>query len=62
MDSCKAGETLDAAINSANQKVDYYEIASYGTLRQFAENLGLTETVSLIDATLNEEKAADKKL
>ena len=62
MDSCEEGAMCDAGIISAAQKVEHYEIASYGTLRQFAETLGLTEAVSLLEATLNEEKAADKKL
>ncbi len=52
----------DAGIISAAQKVEHYEIASYGTLRQFAETLGLTEVVTLLETTLNEEKAADVKL
>jgi len=52
----------DAGIISAAQKVEHYEIATYGTLRQFAETLGLTEAVSLLEATLEEEKAADSKL
>ena len=62
MESCKAGAMRDAGIISAGQKVEHYEIASYGTLRQFAKTLGLTEAVSLLEATLNEEKSADKKL
>ena len=62
MESCEEGAMRDAGIISAGQKVEHYEIASYGTLRQFAETLGLTEAVSLLEATLNEEKAADKKL
>jgi ferritin-like metal-binding protein YciE len=62
MESCEAGAMRDAGIISAAQKVEHYEIASYGTLRQFAETLGLTEAVSLLEATLNEEKAADEKL
>lgn len=41
---------------------EHYEIASYGTLRQFAETLGLDEAVELLEATLEEEKAADEKL
>ena len=41
---------------------EHYEIASYGTLRQYAETLGLSEALSLLEATLNEEKAADQKL
>ena len=44
------------------QKVEHYEIASYGTLRTFAEILGLDEAVELLQQTLDEEKAADEKL
>ena len=62
MESCEKGAMCDAGIISAGQKVEHYEIASYGTLRQFAETLGLTEAVSLLEATLDEEKAADEKL
>lgn len=62
MESCEEGAMCDAGIISASQKVEHYEIASYGTLRQFAETLGLTKAVSLLEATLNEEKAADQKL
>lgn len=54
---------LDAAIISAGQKVEHYEIASYGTLRSFAKHLGLdNEIIDLLQATLDEEGAADKKL
>lgn len=54
---------LDAGIISACQKVEHYEMASYGTLRSFAEHLELDdEIVDLIQETLNEEGAADKKL
>ena len=62
MESCEAGAMRDAGIISAGQKVEHYEMASYGTLRQFAETLGLTETASLLESTLNEEKEADEKL
>lgn len=62
MESCEAGAMRDAGIISAGQKVEHYEIATYGTLRQFAETLGLTEAVELLQATLDEEKAADEKL
>jgi len=62
MESCDAGAMCDAGIISAGQKMEHYEIATYGTLRQFAETLGLTEAVSLLAATLEEEKAADEKL
>lgn len=53
---------LDAAIISAAQKAEHYEIASYGTLRTYAAQLGLDEVVELLDETLEEEKAADEKL
>ena len=62
MESCEAGAMRDAGIISAGQKVEHYEMASYGTLRKFSETLGLTEAVTLLEATLNEEKAADMKL
>lgn len=62
MESCEAGAMCDAGIISAGQKVEHYEIATYGTLRQFAETLGLSEATTLLEATLNEEKAADEKL
>lgn len=62
MESCESGAMCDAGIISAAQKVEHYEIASYGTLRQFADTLGLKKAVSLLEATLKEEKAADQKL
>lgn len=53
----------DAAIICALQKVKHYEIASYGTLRSFAINLDLDSEISdLIQDTLDEEAATDKKL
>lgn len=55
--------TLDAEIISAAQKVEHYEMASYGTLRSFAKNLDLDgEIIDLLQDTLDEEGAADKKL
>jgi ferritin-like metal-binding protein YciE len=62
MDECEEGAMCDAGIISAGQKVEHYEIASYGTLRQFAETLGLNEAVELLQTTLDEEKEADEKL
>ena len=62
MEDCEEGAMRDAGIISAGQKVEHYEIASYGTLRQFAETLGLAEAVALLEETLNEEKIADEKL
>lgn len=62
MESCEEGPMRDAGIISAAQKVEHYEMATYGTLRQFAETLDLKEVVPLLAATLQEEKAADNKL
>lgn len=62
MEECEEGPMCDAGIISAGQKVEHYEIASYGTLRQFAKTLGLGKAVKLLEETLNEEKAADEKL
>lgn len=56
------GETLDAGIISAAQKVEHYEIASYGTLVTWAKQLGLNNSASLLEETLKEEKNADSKL
>ncbi len=52
----------DAALILAGQKVEHYEIATYGGLAQLAETLGYTEANHLLVQTLNEEKAADEKL
>jgi ferritin-like metal-binding protein YciE len=53
---------LDAGIIAAAQKVEHYEIASYGTVRTFAKLLGEKEAVKLLQQTLDEEGAADEKL
>jgi ferritin-like metal-binding protein YciE len=62
MEECEKGSMRDAGIIAAAQKVEHYEIASYGTLRQFAETLGLTDVEVLLATTLQEEKEADLKL
>lgn len=62
MEDCEEGAMCDAGIISAGQKIEHYEIASYGTLRTFAEILGLDDAVELLQQTLDEEKAADEKL
>lgn len=62
MEDSDEGFMRDAGIISAAQKVEHYEIASYGTLRTFAQTLGLDEAVSILEQTLEEEKAADEKL
>jgi ferritin-like metal-binding protein YciE len=53
---------LDAALICAAQKVEHYEMAGYGCVRTFARLLGYTEAAALLQATLDEEGAADKKL
>jgi ferritin-like metal-binding protein YciE len=54
--------TRDAGIISAAQKIEHYEIASYGTLRTLAGVLGYDDAVELLEATLKEEKNADSML
>jgi len=62
MDDFKGTVALDAGLVSAAQAVEHYEIARYGTLKTWAGQLGLKDAVSLLDATLKEEEATDKKL
>jgi ferritin-like metal-binding protein YciE len=57
-----APEVLDAAIISAAQHVEHYEMAGYGTVRTYAELLGDKEAMKLLQTTLDEEGDADKKL
>jgi ferritin-like metal-binding protein YciE len=60
IESTEAGTaTRDVGIILASQKVEHYEIASYGGLLQLAATLGLTEVATLLEQTLEEEKAAD---
>ena len=56
------GAVLDSAIIASAQRVEHYEIAAYGTVREFAELLGEKEAVSLLGQTLEEEKETDRKL
>jgi len=62
LEETELGVVRDAAIIAASQKIEHYEIATYGTLRQFAETLGLPEAATLLEQTLDEEKDADKLL
>ena len=62
MDEFKGTVALDAGLVSAAQAVEHYEIARYGTLKTWAGQMGLTDAVALLDATLKEEIATDKKL
>ncbi|MCP2025571.1 ferritin-like metal-binding protein YciE [Flavobacterium sp. HSC-32F16] len=62
LEETEIGVVRDAGIIAASQKIEHYEIATYGTLRQFAETLGLEEVATLLEQTLDEEKGADKLL
>jgi ferritin-like metal-binding protein YciE len=53
---------MDAALIGAAQRVEHYEIAAYGTAREFAKILGETQHASLLEETLQEEKETDEKL
>ena len=53
---------IDVALIGAAQRVEHYEIAAYGTIRAMAEELGHDNIAMLLQTTLNEEGAADKKL
>jgi ferritin-like metal-binding protein YciE len=53
---------MDAALIGAAQRVEHYEIAAYGTVCAFAEELGESEQASLLNETLEEEKETDEKL
>ncbi|HEX3569400.1 MAG TPA: ferritin-like domain-containing protein [Acidobacteriaceae bacterium] len=56
------GDVRDAALISAAQRVEHYEIAAYGTVREYAKMLGQKDAAKLLDETLEEEKATDEKL
>ena len=62
MEELDKGATLDAALIASAQKVEHYEIASYGTLATFAEIMGHQDAKDLLGQTLDEEKEADDKL
>jgi ferritin-like metal-binding protein YciE len=59
---CDDAEVLDAAMLSAAQAIEHYEMTRYGTLIAFARQLGRNDCAQLLQQTLEEEKAADKKL
>jgi ferritin-like metal-binding protein YciE len=62
MKDTEKGPQRDAGIISAAQKVEHYEIASYGTLCTFASTLGMDEAAKILEEILNEEKNADSTL
>jgi ferritin-like metal-binding protein YciE len=55
-------QVLDAALIAAAQAVEHYEMTRYGTLIAWAKQLGRNDVITLLNQTLDEEKAADKKL
>jgi ferritin-like metal-binding protein YciE len=62
MEEAAKGIMRDAGIIAGGQKIEHYEIASYGTLGAYAEILGYDDAVELLHQTLEEERAADEKL
>ena len=62
MGDCDDPAVLDAAMISAAQAVEHYEITRYGTLVAFAKQLGREDCASVLQQNLDEEKATDKKL
>jgi ferritin-like metal-binding protein YciE len=62
MEEIKTPEVLDVALIAGAQKVEHYEIASYGTVHALAEAMGHQEVAQLLAQTLQEEKETDRKL
>lgn len=62
LESTEPGPVRDAGIIAASQKIEHYEIATYGTLCAFAKTLGYKDAAKILHETLMEEKAADQKL
>lgn len=62
MEEFKGSPALDAGLLAAAQAVEHYEITRYGTLKAWAQVLGMTEAASLLDQSLQEESATDEKL
>jgi ferritin-like metal-binding protein YciE len=62
MEEFKGAEALDAGLASSAQAVEHYEIARYGTLKTWAQQLGLNDAAKLLDQTLQEEIETDKLL
>jgi ferritin-like metal-binding protein YciE len=62
MDEYKGSPALDAGLLAAAQSVEHYEISRYGTLIAWANELGMSDAIPLLEATLKEEKATDEAL
>ncbi|HEV7275438.1 MAG TPA: ferritin-like domain-containing protein [Devosiaceae bacterium] len=62
MDEFKGTDAIDAGLVAAAQAVEHYEIARYGTLKTWAQQLGMADAAKILDKTLSEEIATDQKL
>ena len=62
MEDFEDSPALDAGLLSGAQAVEHYEISRYGTLRTWAEELGMPDAAKLLQATLDEEEATDQTL
>jgi ferritin-like metal-binding protein YciE len=62
MEEYKGSPALDAGLLAAAQAVEHYEISRYGTLKAWAEELGLDDAAELLQETLDEEEATDEAL
>ena len=62
MEEYAESDALDAGILASAQAIEHYEISRYGTLKSWAQQLGMTEAVTLIEETLAEEKKTDQLL
>ena len=62
MEEYKDCAALDAGLLAAAQAVEHYEISRYGTLKQWAQQLGMKDAVRLLDQTLQQEKKTDESL
>ena len=62
LEEFKGTVALDAGLVSAAQAVEHYEMARYGTLKRWAESLGMADAAKLLGATLDEESKTDKAL
>ena len=62
MNDYKGAPALDAGLLAAAQAVEHYEISRYGTLKSWADKLGMKDAITLLDQTLAEEKKTDETL
>ena len=62
LEDTEKGDVRDAGLIAAAQRVEHYEIAAYGTVREYANTLGQKKIANLLEKTLEEEKATDEKL